>query len=203
MGKQGNDSLFDFDVLAKLPENGRYKQQRYPVPVVVAIIRREDADGTRFLLIQRKSDSYCGQWALVGGKWDFGERLATAVTREVLEETSLETQFVALKGLVSERVHPPEADLAAAHFLLLVCELVVINGTAQEQEEGVVAWFTLAEIEALHGADEIIPSDYAMIHQFAHQTDDAPHFEAEMISAIGGQVVFPSQMIRFERENGR
>ena len=195
--------MIDFDALANLPENGRYRQQKFPVPIVVSIIRREDADGTRFLLIQRNSDSYGGQWALVGGKWDFGERLATAVTREVQEETSLETRFVALKGLVSERVHPPEADLSAAHFLLLVCELVVTNGEAKEQKEGAVAWFTLTEIEALHRADEIIPSDYAMLHQFAEQPSDAAHFEVEMISAIGGQTEFASTMVRFEDVNGR
>ena len=195
--------MIDFDTLANLPENGRYKQQKHPVPIVVAIIRREDVDGSRFLLIQRNSDSYGGQWALVGGKWDFGETLATAVTREVLEETSLETQFVALKGLVSERVQPPTEDLSAAHFLLLVCELLVTNGEATEQQEGAVAWFTLAEIEALHAANEIIPSDYKMLHQFAEQASDAVHFEAEMIAAIGGQTEYPSTMVRFEQENGR
>ncbi|MBE2224918.1 MAG: NUDIX hydrolase [Anaerolineae bacterium] len=191
--------MIDFDALANLPENGRYRQQRHPVPIVVALIR----SGERFLLIQRKSDSYGGQWALVGGKWDFGETLATAVTREVQEETSLETRFVALKGLVSERVHPPTETLSAAHFLLLVCELVVTNGEAKEQNEGAVAWFTLPEIEALHEANGIIPSDYEMLHQFAEQPGDAVHFEADMIAAIGGQAAYASTMVRFERENGR
>ncbi len=193
----------DFDSLSQLPENGRWRQQKNPVPIVVAIIRREEADGSRFLLIHRDSSSYGGQWALVGGKWDFGETLATAVTREVQEETSLETQFVALKGLVSERVQPPVAGLEAAHFLLLVCELLVTNGEAKEQKEGAVAWFTLAQIEALYQAHEIIPSDYEIIHQFAEQPGDAVHFEAEMIAAIGGQSESPSTMKRFERENGR
>ena len=191
--------MIDFDALANLPENGRYRQQLFPVPIVVALIR----SGERFLLIQRNSDSYGGQSALVGGKWDFGETLATAVRREVQEETSLETQFVALKGLVSERVHPPDKALSAAHFLLLVCELTVTNGEATEQQEGAVGWFTLTEIEALHEGDEIIPSDYKMLHQFAAQTGDAVHFEAEMIAAIGGQTEYPSTMTRFEQENGR
>lgn len=193
----------DFDSLTQLPLNGRWRQQAFPVPIVVALIRRETEEKAEFLLIQRNSDSYSGQWALVGGKWDFGETLATAVTREVQEETSLETRFVSLRGLVSERVQPPAEALPGAHFLLLVCDLVVTNGKAQEQQEGAVAWFTLAEIEALHAADKIIPSDFAMLHQFAHEADDVPHFEAEMISAIGGQVAFPSQMIGFEPVNGR
>jgi ADP-ribose pyrophosphatase YjhB (NUDIX family) len=196
--------LSDFDALTKLPENGRWRQQRHPIPIVVAIIHRKVDDELQYLLIQRNSTSYGGQWALVGGKWDFGETLATAVTREVLEETSLGTRFVALKGLVSERVQPPAEDnLVGAHFLLLVCELAVTDGDAREQKEGAVAWFTLAEIEALRESQEIIPSDYAMLHQFATQAADAPHFEVEMIAAIGGKMDIPSTMVRFEQENGR
>lgn len=191
--------MIDFDTLANLPENGRYRQQLHPVPIVVALIR----SGEQFLLIQRNSNSYGGQWALVGGKWDFGETLATAVMREVQEETSLETQFVALKGLVSERVQPPAKSLSAAHFLLLVCELVVTNGEAKEQQEGAVAWFTLAEIETLHETHQIIPSDYEMLHQFAEQTGDAVHFEAEMIAAIGGESPYPATMVRFAQETPR
>lgn len=195
--------MIDFDSLTQMPENGRWRQQQHPVPIVVAIIRREIQGESQFLLIQRNAGSYGGQWALVGGKWDFGETLATAVTREIHEETSLETRFVALKGLVSERVQPPTEDLPGAHFLLLVCELAVTNGEAQEQKEGAVAWFTLAQIQALHGAGEIIPSDYEMLHQFATEAGDAVHFEADMIAAIGGKAEFPSTMMRFERENGR
>jgi ADP-ribose pyrophosphatase YjhB (NUDIX family) len=193
----------DFDALTTRPENGRWRQQLFPAPIVVAIIRRQVADEAQYLLIQRNSKSYGGQWALVGGKWDFGETLATAVTREVQEETSLQTQFVALKGMVSERVQPPTEDLVAAHFLLLVCELAVTNGNAQEQQEGAVAWFALHEIEALKEANEIIPSDYAMLHQFTCQPGDTAHIEAEMVAAIGGKSEFPSEMIRFEPVNGR
>ncbi len=77
------------------------------------------------LLIQRAGEPYAGQWALVGGKWDFGETLAEAVVREVQEETGLITQFVALRGVISERVAPAEPGALAAHFLLLLCDLLV------------------------------------------------------------------------------
>lgn len=195
--------MTDFDSLSSLPVNGRWRQQMYPMPIVVALIRREAAGEAQFLLIRRSGDAYGGQWALVGGKWDFGETLAAAVTREVQEETSLETHFVALRGLVSERVQPPAAEMPGAHFLLLVCELAVDNGEAQEQQEGAVAWFTPADIEALHQVGEIIPSDYAMLHQFTQLAGDAAHFEAEMIAAIDGSTDFPTQMLRFAPINGR
>lgn len=195
--------MSNFDLLTSLPKNGRWRQQLFPAPIVVALIRREFEEATQFLLIQRNSDSYKGQWALVGGKWDFGETLATAVTREVQEETSLDTRFVALRGLVSERVQPPADDLLGAHFLIFVCELVVENGSAQEQAEGAVAWFAVSEIEALRRTEAIIPSDYTMLQQFAHHTGDAVHFEAEMIAAIGDQQDYPTQLVRFEKVNGR
>jgi 8-oxo-dGTP diphosphatase len=195
--------MINFDLLSALPVNGRWRQQMYPMPIVVALIRRETAGEAQFLLIRRSGDPYGGQWALVGGKWDFGETLAAAVMREVQEETSLETQFVALRGLVSERVQPPAAEMPGAHFLLLVCELAVTRGEAREQKEGAVAWFTLADIETMSQANEIIPSDYAMLHQFAQPSGDVAHYEAEMIAAIGGQTDIPTQLLRFVPVNGR
>lgn len=189
-----------FDSLAHFPTDRRWRQQPFPAPVVVALIRRQQAGAEpHYLLIQRKTETYSGQWALVGGKWDFGETLATAVTREVREETGLSAQFVALRGIVSERVVPPNDDLPGAHFLLLVCELAAPDGIASEQAEGAVAWFTPSAITDLHRQHAIIPSDYAMIQQFLPPSADATHIEAEMVSAIGGPTPHPTQLRRFEQ----
>jgi ADP-ribose pyrophosphatase YjhB (NUDIX family) len=189
-----------FDSLPQFPTDRRWRQQPFPAPVVVAIIRRQQDDGAEphFLLIRRNTETYSGQWALVGGKWDFGETLATAVIREVHEETGLVAQFVALRGIVNERVLPPNDELPGAHFLLLVCELAAPDGVASEQSEGAVAWFTPAAIADLHGQQAIIPSDYAMIQQFTGPSTETAHIEAEMISAIGGQTPHPTELHRFE-----
>lgn len=187
-----------FDSLAHFPTDRRWRQQPFPAPVVVALIRRQQAGAEpHYLLIQRKTETYSGQWALVGGKWDFGETLATAVTREVREETGLSAQFVALRGIVSERVLPPNDDLPGAHFLLLVCELVAPDGVASEQDEGAVAWFTPAAIHDLRDQQAIIPSDYAMLQQFSASPAEAVHIEAEMISAIGSPTPHPTHLHRF------
>ncbi len=193
-----------FDSLPDLPAQRRWRQQPFPAPIVVAIIRRQqDVGEPHFLLIQRKTETYSGQWALVGGKWDFGETLATAVSREVHEETGLVAQFVALRGLVSERVMPPAADLPGAHFLLLVCEMAAPEGVAREQKEGAVAWFTPTAIADLHQRQAIIPSDYAMLQQFGDFSGAVVHVEAEMVSAIGGVTLHPTELRRFEPVNGR
>ncbi|MCA9873985.1 MAG: NUDIX hydrolase, partial [Anaerolineales bacterium] len=176
-----------FDSLPDLPVAQRWRQQTFPAPIVVALIRRiESGAEPQYLLIQRNGKTYGGQWALVGGKWDFGETLDTAVLREVREETNLQANFVALRGVVSERVVPPSEALPGAHFLLLVCELSAPDGEATEQKEGAVAWFTLPQIDHLHAHQAIIPSDYAMIQRFTPARGDMIHIEAEMVSAIGG-----------------
>lgn len=54
------------------------------VGVGVAVVE----DG-RILLVERGHEPAKGQWAVPGGKIDFGERLRVAAAREVLEETGL------------------------------------------------------------------------------------------------------------------
>lgn len=167
--------MTQFNELARLPMAQRWRQQLYPAPIVGALIRRND----KYLLIQRNSQPYQGLWALVGGKWDFGEELQTAVCREVKEETGLDSHFIALRGLVSERFI--EGD-SGAHFLIFLCELEAEEGIASEQAEGAVAWFTRAELDALHSQNAIIPSDYAMMTEFTSADQPVPLIEAEMLT---------------------
>jgi ADP-ribose pyrophosphatase YjhB (NUDIX family) len=172
-----------FADLPDLPREQRWREQRHPVPIVLALIKQEQAGTVQLLLIKRKAAPYQGLWALVGGKWAFGENLAGALQREVVEETGLETRFVAWRGFVSERVRSEAGD-AGAHFYLFVAEVAVCDETqvAREQNEGAVAWFSLAEIDTLHDQDAVIPSDYLMIRQFASSSDRLPFAEADMLT---------------------
>ena len=173
-----------FESLTQIPIQERWREQKYPLAIVAAIIRRNrlpDNDQPAYLLICRNSDPYRGKWALVGGKWDFGETLAESIIREVREETGLETTFVALRGLVTERMASLEPTAnCPAHFLIFVCDLLVMAGTAQEQGEGKVAWFSPAEMDTLHQKGAIIPSDYAMLQQFSSAAP-VPYSEVEML----------------------
>jgi ADP-ribose pyrophosphatase YjhB (NUDIX family) len=177
-----------FDLLPSLPPEHRWRNQVRPLPVVVSIIRREIPDSKAiasqnlYLLIHRNSEPYYNRWALVGGKWDFGETLAAAVTREVQEETGLVTNFVALRGLVNERLAPVQVTSEkAAHFLIFVCQVDAPEGDAREQAEGKVAWFNRAEIDQLHEDEAIIPSDYAMLRHFSGDVA-LPYVEVTMLS---------------------
>ncbi len=198
----------DYKGLPELPPERRWRRQIYPAPIVVALIRRQfrrpEAAGLapHYLLIKRKDNPYNGQWALVGGKWDFGETLSAAILREVKEETDLDASFVAVRGLVSERVVPPRPKGQGAHFLIFVCDVTATRGDAEEQEEGAVDWFTQEQIEGLRETKAIIPSDYAMLTSFAGSQEAVPHVEAEMRATIGGAANDPIQLQRFERIKG-
>jgi hypothetical protein len=62
-----------------------------------------------------------------------------------------------------------------------------------------VAWFKQAEIEELHMAGNIIPSDYVMLNGF-NEADSIPFFEAEMIAgSADGEVEIKSDLRRFEQ----
>jgi 8-oxo-dGTP diphosphatase len=195
-----------FDEFTAIPTELRWRNQKHPAPIVVSIIRSQpstddpQADNS-YLLIKRKEEPYRGYWALVGGKWDFGEKLAEAAVREVKEETGLDCAFVSLQGLANERALVISDDeLGGAHFLLFVCLVDGCDGTAEEQEEGAVAWFSEMEIAQLKARDRIIPSDYAMLMQFK-DANSLPFVEAEMEPAgADGNEGGRSKLVKFRAQ---
>ncbi len=59
--------------------------ERSPRVGVGAIVVRDDA----ILLVQRDRPPYAGEWAIPGGGVQWGETLAVAAEREILEETGV------------------------------------------------------------------------------------------------------------------
>lgn len=167
-----------FDNLTQLPLHQRWRGQVQPVPGVLNFIRR----GPRYLMIQRQQNPYKGSWSLVGGHWEFGETLMTAAVREVKEETGLDTTFVALRGLVSERIAPSGGNRRGAHYLLFVCEVNADHGEPAEQQEGPLAWFTLEELGELFGAGRVAPTDFEMIRRFSTNPVFVPVAEAAVVA---------------------
>jgi len=194
-----------FESLSSIPLEKRWRQQANPMPIVAAIIQRDNevnlSEGSQsfYLLIKRKSQPYAGLWALVGGKWDFGETLVQTISREVQEETGLESILVTLRGVVNEQLAPEKAiNNPASHFIIFVCQVVVSGGPAMEQDEGAVAWFTQSEIEEFNSDGRIIPSDYRMIRDFIG-ANSIPYVEAEMFTLRGEETgISKPQLARFD-----
>jgi 8-oxo-dGTP diphosphatase len=190
-----------FESLPSLPTARRWRQQVQPMPSVLALIRRDSISNageavTRYLLIKRQKEPYVGKWALVGGRWDFGERLDAAITREVKEETGLDTKFVALRGVVNERIAPLGSNDDGGHFLLFICELSAPTGEAREQAEGPVAWFSLEDLKELSANQQIISTDYTILQHFSLTASALPYIEAEVVAGNGENA--PDELIRFK-----
>ncbi len=166
--------------LAQLPDSRRWRQQAFPVAIVGAIIRRDIDPEPRYLLIRRINEPYIGLWALVGGRWEFGETLAEAVTREVQEETGLTTTFVALHTVVNERLVPADPSTFGAHFVLFVCEVQALSGEPSEQAEGQVAWFAVDQLKDLHRRQAIVSTDYRILEQSFTASRPVAYVETEV-----------------------
>ncbi len=89
--------------------------RNYPVLGVSTLIRR---DG-KVLLVRRGQPPLADVWAFPGGRVEFGEALATAAAREVLEETAVS---VTITGAIdhAEIVLRDESGVPARHYVLII-----------------------------------------------------------------------------------
>ena len=89
-------------------------EERLPQLCVGAIV----IDCGRLLVIQRGRGAAVGKWSVPGGRVDWGETLAPAVVRELLEETGLRGTSDHLVGWV-ERISA-EHHFVIADFVVTV-----------------------------------------------------------------------------------
>ncbi|MGH8929785.1 MAG: NUDIX hydrolase [Egibacteraceae bacterium] len=112
-----------------------------PVPVlaVAAVCVR---DG-RLLLVKRGRGAAVGRWAVPGGKVEFGESLATAVQRELREETGLE-------GVVGPLCGIAERHAGGQHYVILDFWVEVPSGSPVAADDAAgVRWADRQELERL------------------------------------------------------
>ena len=115
------------------------------IPCVGAIVH--DGAG-RLLLVRRARPPAQGTWSLPGGHVEPGEDDATAVVREVAEETGLDVVAAAVVGVV-QRAAPDGGT-----FLITDLTCHVVGGTLQAGDDALDAgWFAAADLAAL----EVMP----------------------------------------------
>jgi 8-oxo-dGTP diphosphatase len=88
-----------------------------PLAVAISALIKDN----KILLVKRLRGDYIGFLGLPGGKVEKNEHLSEAATREILEESGIESEFKNLLGFVSE--HLVENGNVLQHFLLYICEL--------------------------------------------------------------------------------
>ncbi|HEV7536443.1 MAG TPA: NUDIX domain-containing protein [Acidimicrobiia bacterium] len=113
-----------------------------PEVAVGAVVRR----GVEILLVRRGRGTAVGQWAIPGGRVEFGEGLKAAVAREVREETGLDVRVGRFLGW-AERMGD---DPAPYHYVILDFAAEVIDPDAAARagdDADDVAWVPTNALE--------------------------------------------------------
>lgn len=110
----------------------------------------------KILLVKRAKDPFKGRWALPGGFVEYGEKMEEAVTREVKEETGLDTRIIRLFGVYSD----PERD-PRGHTVSIVYCLKISGGKIHGGDDASeVGFFPLSSLPELAFDHADIISDY-------------------------------------------
>ena len=124
-----------------------YPQRPY-LAVSAAIIRDD-----KILVVRRARRPALGVYTFPGGAVEVGETLAEAVAREVLEETALSIEPVALAGHREAIIRDKQGQVER-HFVILCFAARWLAGETQLNEElDDARWVDPAEIAGLRTTD--------------------------------------------------
>lgn len=116
------------------------------------------------LLVERGKEPLKGYWSLPGGLVETGERLESAVCREVLEETGLVVR-VAYLAEIFERIMHDGAGRVEYHYVLADYVCKVVSGDMQASDDASrVDWFRVDRLEKLlltEGTGDVIRKVFA------------------------------------------
>jgi 8-oxo-dGTP diphosphatase len=115
-----------------------------PLVGVLGVVRRQ----SRILLVQRAKPPFTGSWGFPGGGQELGETLFEAVARELLEETRLVVEPVAMLTVLDTIVRDDEGRIRT-HWALIAILAESPGGEIVLDDEALdYGWFTTSEIVA-------------------------------------------------------
>ncbi|HBD02359.1 MAG: hypothetical protein UX38_C0007G0002 [Microgenomates group bacterium GW2011_GWC1_46_16] len=130
-----------------------------PEAVVGAFIRNQSGD---ILLV--KSHKWPGVWVVGGGHIEYGETIASAIKREIIEEYGLHTEFIRVIKVV-EFINSPYCSKRDRHFIALQCECLALHPDEIKLDHDELQdyqWFTL---EAASKLENIVPETVQTIKE--------------------------------------
>jgi 8-oxo-dGTP diphosphatase len=105
------------------------------LPGVSAVVRNDAGE----VLLARRSDT--GAWSIPAGVIDPGEQPATAVLREVFEETGVHAEIERLAGAATHPVTYPNGDRCEFFNVWFLCRAVGGEARVGDDESTEVGWF--------------------------------------------------------------
>lgn len=125
-------------------DTDEHEIERQP-KVSVALIVERQSDGRReFLFQQRLKNPYYGLWGRLGGKVRWGEQLAEAAARELMEETGLTADFI-YKMLYHKRDYNESGELLEDKIFLIMHTENASGELMERFEGGYNKWMTQEE----------------------------------------------------------
>jgi len=116
-------------------------------------------EGDRVLVIQRGQPPSAGRWSIPGGLVTLGERIESAVLREIEEECGLTVRLLGLCGVIDRVIHEPAGDGGGRvryHYVIIDYVAERVAGTLRAGSDAADArWVTLDELGRLDTTDGV------------------------------------------------
>jgi len=117
------------------------------------------------LLVKRDKDPGEGLWSIPGGLIELGETQEDAVVREVLEETGIHVELLALLSTADLIIPDGDENIKFHYVLNHYLAQALDEETQPESPEAEVGWFSLSDLESMNLPPRI--HELLMKHQSA------------------------------------
>jgi 8-oxo-dGTP diphosphatase len=124
--------------------------------LTVDVVALAGAQPRGVLLIERANDPFAGSWALPGGFVEAGERVLAAASRELCEETAIESDALELLGVYDTPGRDPRGPTVSVVYVLRTAEELAVRGG---DDARAARWFALDALPALAFDHAIVIAD--------------------------------------------